>query len=122
MCRLVATLLTLRLARSVHNAEPMGPVYIEYSSIEEATIAERALSSGKLASKLGGAQVVARFATELHQLPFAGNDVPCRTLYLGRAPSKVLLFKRSLLQPFEKYGPVADLRIRKPPLSVLTTH
>ena len=115
-------LLTLSLARSAYNNIPMGPVYIEYSSIAEAKVAERALTSGKLASQLGGAQVIARFATELHQLPFAGNDVPNRTLYLGRVPSKVLLLKRSLLQPFESYGPVVDVRIRKRPSSVLTVH
>lgn|SRR5258706_4663344 len=100
----------------------MGPVYVEYSSIVEAKAAERALNSGELASQLGGTQVIARFATELHQLPFARNDVPCRTLYLGRVPSKVLLVKRSLLQPFEKYGPVVELRIRKQTPSVLTVH
>jgi RNA recognition motif-containing protein len=99
----------------------MDPVYVEYSGLEEAKAAERALNSGELASQSGGVQV-ARFATELHQLPFAGNDVPCRTLYLGRVPSKVLLFKRSLLQLFETYGPVLDLRIRKQPPSVLTGH
>lgn len=118
----VVPLLTLRLARSAHNHTTMGPVYIEYSSIEEATAAERALNSGELASQLGGSQVIARFATELHQLPFTGNDVPCRTLYLGRVPSKVLLSKRSLMQPFEKYGQVVDLRIRKQTPSVLTVH
>jgi hypothetical protein len=122
LSRLVATLLTLRLARSVHDGTPMGPVYVEYSGLEEAKAAERALNSGELASQIGGVQVVARFATELHQLPFAGNDVPCRTLYLGRVPSKVLLSKRSLLQPFETYGPVIDLRIRKQPPSVLPAH
>ena len=121
LSRHVVTLLTLRLVRNAHTT-PMGPVYVEYSSIEEAKAAERALNSGKLASQLGGAQVVARFATELHQLPFAGNDVPCRTLYLGRVPSKVLLVKRSLLQPFETYGPVVELRIREQPPLVLTTH
>lgn len=122
LSRPVATLLTLRLARSVHGSTPLGPVYVEYSSIEEATAAERAINSGELASQLGGVQVVARFATELHQLPFSGNDVPCKTLYLGRIPSKVLLFKHSLLQPFEIYGPVVDLRIRKQPPSVLTAY
>jgi hypothetical protein len=44
--------------------------------------------------RLGGMQVTARFAAELHQLPFGGNDAPSRTLYLGRVPSKVLLLKR----------------------------
>jgi len=110
-----AALLTLRLARSARDRTPLGPVYVEYSSLEEAKAAERALNSGKLGSKIGGAQVVARFAAELHQQPFGGNDVPCRTLYLGRVPSKVLLYKRSLMQPLEAYGPVVDLRIRKQP-------
>ena len=75
----------------------MGPVYVEYSSIGEAKAAEQAVNSGELASRLGGAQAIAQFAIKLHQLPFAGNDVPCRTLYLGRVPSKVLLLKRPLL-------------------------
>ena len=96
----------------------MGPVYVEYSSIEEA----KALNSGELASQLASAQVIAQFLTKLHQLPFTGNGVRCRTLYLGRAPSKVLLLKRSLLQPFESYGPRVELRIRKQPQSVLTVH
>ena len=123
LSRPVVPLLTFTLARSAYNNNtPMGPVFVEYSSIEEAKAAERALNSGELASQLGGAQVAARFATELHQLPFAGNDVPCRTLYLGRVPSKVLLLKRSLLQPFESYGPVVDLRIRKQPPFVSTVH
>jgi hypothetical protein len=107
----------LKPARSARDGSRSGPVYVEYSSLEEAKAAERALNSGELASQIGGVQVVARFATELHQLPFGGNDVPNKTLYLGRVPSKVLLYKRSLLQPFEAYGPVVDLRIRKlPPL------
>jgi hypothetical protein len=55
----------------------MNPVHVEYSDLEEAKVAERAPNSGELASQLGGVQVVARFATELHRLPFAGNDVPC---------------------------------------------
>jgi hypothetical protein len=76
---------------------PQGPVYVEYSGLEEAKAAERALNFGELASQLGSVQVVARFATEPHQLPFTGNGALCRTLYLGHIPPKVLLFKRSLL-------------------------
>lgn len=113
LVRFVATLLTLTLARSNQDGALLGLVYVEYSSLEEAKAAERALNSGELASQIGGVQVTARFAAELHQLPFGGNDVPCKTLYLGRVPSKVLLSKDSLLQPFETYGTVVDLRIRE---------
>jgi len=101
----------VRVARGTRDGTPLGPVYVEYSNLEEAKAAERAVNSGELASQIGGAQIVARFASELHQLPFGGNDVPCKTLYLGRVPSKVLLFRRSLLQPFERYGQIVDLRI-----------
>ena len=118
MYRPVASLLTPRLARGGRDGSPQGPVYVEYSSLEEAKAAERALNSGELASQIGGVQVVARFAAELHHLPFGENDVPSRTLYLGRVSSKALFFKSSLLQPFEAYGQVVDLRIRKQPAAL----
>ena len=118
MYRPVASLLTPRLARGGRDGSPRGPVYVEYSSLEEAKAAERALNSGELASPIAGVQVVARFALELRHLPFGGNDVPSRTPYLGRVPSKVLLFKSSLLQPFEVYRQVVDLRIRKQPTAL----
>ena len=112
---LMRIFLTPRLARGAQDGSPQGPVYVEYSNLDEAKAAERAVNSGELASQLGGAQVVARFAAELHQLPWGGNDVPSRTIYLARVPSKVLLFKRSLMQPFEAYGSVVDIRIREQP-------
>ena len=118
MYRPVASLLIPSLARGGRDGSPRRPVYVEYSSLEEAKAAERALNSGELASQIGGVQVVARFAAELHHLPFGGNDVPSRILYTGRVPSKVLLFKSSLLRPFEAYGQVVDLRIRKQPAAL----
>ena len=88
MYRPVAPLLTPRLATGGRDGSPLGPVYVGYSSLEEAKAAERALNSGELASQIGSVQVVARFAAELHHLPFSGNDVPSRTLYLGRVPQR----------------------------------
>ena len=49
----------------------MDPVYVEHSSIGR----RRQRNELLMASQLGGAQVIARLATELHRLPFAGNDV-----------------------------------------------